>query len=156
MTAIHWNQDTNDWSLTDNGGTTSGAIAKSMNKWLTGPKSPGLIVLEHELSDQSVAAFVAAYPIIKANGWTMMSVSQIPDGSAYQNAAGSNSSTVTPDDIVFENSTSTIISTSATSNAPAASGTSQASSKTNSAVMTWHGRTTSWMLSALLPLAALV
>jgi len=38
-----------------------------------GPKSPGLIVLEHELSNQSAQAFMTAYPDIIANGWTMMS-----------------------------------------------------------------------------------
>ncbi|KAJ8488599.1 hypothetical protein ONZ45_g13898 [Pleurotus djamor] len=84
LEVILWNQDTADWSLTT-GATTMGAINSSFHGWLTGPKSPGLIVLEHELSDQSVQAFINAYPDIKRNGWTMISQAEIPDGSVYQN-----------------------------------------------------------------------
>ncbi|KAJ7700092.1 hypothetical protein B0H17DRAFT_1196088 [Mycena rosella] len=65
LTTVIWNQDTEDWSLTS-GGTTAQAINASMTEWLTGPKSPGLIILEHELSDQSVASFIAAYPVMKS------------------------------------------------------------------------------------------
>lgn len=54
-----------------------------------GSKSPGLVVLEHELSTQSVAAFIAAYPVIKANGWKTQSLLQLVQigSSAYQNKA---------------------------------------------------------------------
>ena len=52
---------------------------------ILGPKSPGLIILEHELSDQSVQAFISAYPEIKANGWRTMSQAEIPGDSVYQN-----------------------------------------------------------------------
>lgn len=65
-----------------------------------GPKSPGLIILEHELSDQSVASFMAAYPSVKANGWTMKSLVTLidPAGAVYQNVASDG--TVTPVDIL--------------------------------------------------------
>lgn len=43
---------TEDWSLTS-GGTTPQNINNSMTQWLTGSKNPGLIILEHELSDQA-------------------------------------------------------------------------------------------------------
>ncbi|KAJ7129671.1 hypothetical protein C8R44DRAFT_777382 [Mycena epipterygia] len=89
LTTIIWNQDTEDWSLTSNG-TTPQIINASMTEWLTGPKSPGLIILEHELSDESVASFIAAYPVMKANNWKTASVAQIVGGpSAYQNAPSS-------------------------------------------------------------------
>lgn len=118
---------TEDWSLTDTGGTTADAINASMSQWLTGefddiilaymdgsplvtgPKSPGLIILEHELSNQSVAAFKAAYPVMKLNDWNLTSVSRLvsDDGSAYQNAASINSGDVTPADIVNGDLTTT-------------------------------------------------
>ncbi|KAJ7180087.1 chitin deacetylase [Mycena crocata] len=87
LTTVIWNQDTEDWSLTS-GGTTPQVINASMTEWITGPKSPGLIILEHELSDESVASFIAAYPLMKSNNWKTASVAQIVDGtSAYQNSA---------------------------------------------------------------------
>ncbi|KAJ6606034.1 carbohydrate esterase family 4 protein [Mycena vulgaris] len=87
LTTVIWNQDTEDWSLTS-GGTTAEAISKSMSEWLTGPKNPGLIILEHELSDQSVASFVAAYPVMQANNWNLVSLAQLVGNNAsYQNAA---------------------------------------------------------------------
>lgn len=51
-----------------------------------GPKTPGLIILEHELSDESVHAFIDNYPLIGANGWNPVSVAQL-DGlkDPYQN-----------------------------------------------------------------------
>jgi len=50
-----------------------------------GPKSPGLIVLEHELDDRSVQTFIDAYPKIKDNGWNMKSVVDCASaGSPYQ------------------------------------------------------------------------
>ena len=78
---------TEDWSLTTQG-TTLEKINSSMTEWLSGPKSPGLMILEHELSDQSVQAFIDAWPVIKSNGWNTMSMARVDGGSAYQNADG--------------------------------------------------------------------
>jgi chitin deacetylase len=61
----------------------------------TGPKTPGLIILEHELSTQSVNAFIAAYPVMKANGWNITSAAQLAGNLPYLNSAGS-TSPVTP------------------------------------------------------------
>ncbi|KAI0309397.1 hypothetical protein OF83DRAFT_1179677 [Amylostereum chailletii] len=94
LTTVIWNQDTEDWSIGQATGTTASAIAASFQKWLTGPKSPGLIVLEHELSAGSVGAFEAAYPVMKSNGWQPVSVAQISGLGTYQNAANSTSPVV--------------------------------------------------------------
>ncbi|EGO01889.1 carbohydrate esterase family 4 protein [Serpula lacrymans var. lacrymans S7.3] len=88
LTTVIWNQDTGDWSLTS-GGTTAQAIHNDMEKWLTGPKNPGLIILEHELSNQSVQAFMDAYPIMKSNGWNTISVAELSGGPVYQNSDNS-------------------------------------------------------------------
>jgi len=85
LTTVIWNHDTEDWTLTSNG-TTPAQIHTNMQTWLTGPKTPGLIILEHELSDESVQAFIDNYPLIGANGWNPVSVAQL-DGleEPYQN-----------------------------------------------------------------------
>ena len=44
-----------------------------MQKWLTGPKTPGLIILEHEVSNDTVTAFIDNYPLFKQNGWNCIS-----------------------------------------------------------------------------------
>jgi hypothetical protein len=110
LTTIIWNQEyvssaqilfaftyalysTDDWSLTDSPpGTTAAKINASMTQWLTGPKSPGLIILQHELSNQSVATFMSAYPVMQQNGWNIMSLAQlIGHNASYQNADNSSS-----------------------------------------------------------------
>ncbi|KAJ7063728.1 carbohydrate esterase family 4 protein, partial [Mycena amicta] len=96
LTTVIWNQDTEDWSLTSTPpGTTLSQISESMAQWLK-TKSPGLVILEHELSSQSVQAFKSAYPVMKSNDWNVVSLSQLMgNGSAYWNAAD-NLSAVTP------------------------------------------------------------
>ncbi|KAJ7753528.1 carbohydrate esterase family 4 protein [Mycena metata] len=90
MEMVVWNQDTEDWSLTETPPpTTTAVIAGQMNTWLNGPKSPGLMILEHELSNLSLSAFMAAYPLMKSAGWNTQSAARLinTDG-AYRNAAG--------------------------------------------------------------------
>ncbi|CCM04881.1 uncharacterized protein FIBRA_07075 [Fibroporia radiculosa] len=86
LTTIMWNYDTNDWAL-ESGGTSMAAIKKSLQKWYGGSKSPGLIILEHELSDQSVEAYIDAFPLIAQNGWDVESVVRL-FGGAYKNTSG--------------------------------------------------------------------
>lgn len=63
-----------------------------MHQWLTGPKTPGLIILEHELSNQSVATFMSAYPVMQQQNWNIMSLAQlIGQNTSYQNADNSTS-----------------------------------------------------------------
>jgi hypothetical protein len=99
-----------------------------MTEWITGPKSPGLIILEHELSDQSVAAFMSAYPLMKSNKWTTASVAQIVDGtSAYQNSASS-SAAVALSDILASNSSNSSTTASASVSSSGSSGASSGAS----------------------------
>ncbi|KAJ7610504.1 chitin deacetylase [Roridomyces roridus] len=90
MEMVVWNQDTEDWSLTETPPpTTQAKIASQMNTWLNGPKSPGLMILEHELSNLSVGSFKAAYPLMKSAGWNLQSAARlINTGGAYRNADG--------------------------------------------------------------------
>ncbi|KAH8105816.1 chitin deacetylase [Cristinia sonorae] len=125
LTTVIWNQDTSDWSI-PSGGTTNEAVQKSMTQWLTGPKKPGLMVLEHELYNQTVQAFIDAYPLIKSNGWKTISVAQI-NGDSYQNSHDSDSAVQRVDGIFV--------------NAPLPSSSSSSSSKSLSSSTTSSGST---------------
>lgn len=60
-----------------------------------GPKTPGLVILEHELSDLAVSSFVSAYPLMVSNGWKRVSLAQMDGLGSYQNAFNA-TSPVTP------------------------------------------------------------
>lgn len=76
-----------DWTLGTPGGTTPQAIQANFQTWLSGSQNPGLIVLEHELTDASVQAFMAAYPLMKQYNWNLKSVALLEGLNPYQNAA---------------------------------------------------------------------
>jgi chitin deacetylase len=149
LTTVIWNQDSDDWSLGEQGGTTPEAIQANFQTWLTGPKSPGLMVLEHELSDASVQAFMTAYPLIAQNGWTMKSVAELDGQGAYQNAKDDTSPAMPVPLTAGGNggagllpsttSTSTSILPSPTnSTSPSPSASAAAGVKKSSASSQWH------------------
>lgn len=117
---------TEDWSLTT-GGTTPEQVQSSLEKWLTGPKSPGLIILEHELSNMSVQAFIDAFPLIGQNGWNIVSVTELNNSSPYQNADSSTSSVQPVDSVLAMNDTSSSVSIDTSSSVVASSESSGAS-----------------------------
>ncbi len=83
---------TEDWSIGEASGTTRPVVNQSLQKWITGPKSPGLVILEHELSNDTVGAFIQAFPLIAQNGWKFESVARMDGGAVYQNSADAYSS----------------------------------------------------------------
>ncbi|KJA24474.1 carbohydrate esterase family 4 protein [Hypholoma sublateritium FD-334 SS-4] len=107
LETVIWNQDTDDWDGTPD------SIQAAMTRFLAMPKSPGLIVLEHEIASTTVNGFMTAYPMIKSNGWKFMSLAKaIADGRTYQNAEGSLSDDVESAGILVEStSTSTALPT---------------------------------------------
>lgn len=54
----------------------------------SGPQNPGPVILEHELSEASVQAFITAFPLFKQYNWNVQSVAAMNGQSAYQNANG--------------------------------------------------------------------
>jgi chitin deacetylase len=76
-----------DWTLGTPTGTTPQAIQANFQTWLSGTQNPGLIVLEHELSDGAVQAFMAAYPLMKQYNWVLKSSALLAGLSPYQNVA---------------------------------------------------------------------
>ncbi|KAL0070768.1 hypothetical protein AAF712_001989 [Marasmius tenuissimus] len=145
MTTVIWNQDSADWQISAGKQSIQG-ISQSYDQWLTGSKDHGLMILEHELSDQTVQAFMENYPKIKSNGWETASLARIVSGAEpYQNVLGDQ---VAPASIYLNNGTmasptSTSASTSSTSSA---SSTSSESSKATVAANASHSNsaTPSW------------
>jgi len=121
LTTVVWNHDTSDWNGTPQ------SIETALTSFLASPKSPGLIILEHELTDITVNGFITAYPQIQANGWNFASLAQlIGNGTSYQNAASSTSDDVKAGDIVSSVSSSSIQSTSTPASSTTSSSTATA------------------------------
>lgn len=82
----HFSFSSQDWTLGSPGGITPQAIQANFQNWLSNPqKTPGLVVLEHELSDAGVQCFMAAYPLIKQFNWVIKSVVDLAGLGPYQN-----------------------------------------------------------------------
>lgn len=94
LTTVIWNYDSDDWNIGQNG-ITLDSVQANLEKMVTGSKTPGLNILEHEISSDDVSAFLYIYPIMKANNWVMKSIPEITGANWYQNAKD-NLSPVTP------------------------------------------------------------
>ncbi|KAG8913290.1 hypothetical protein FRC01_004621 [Tulasnella sp. 417] len=126
MTQVDWNQDTDDWEIPE-GKNTESHVASEFQKWLTGPKSPGLIILEHELTDSTVNAFIHAYPIMKSNGWDTRNIPDLFGASYYLNALDNTSPVVAHMDPSSGGATTIDFSAAAATSASAAAASSTSS-----------------------------
>jgi hypothetical protein len=159
LETIYWNQDTEDWTLTLANGTTPAIINASMTQWLTGPKTPGLIILEHELTNMSASAFIAAYPTIVSNGWKLESVATLVSQGAgvYQNAQDSTASVTPANNGIFNEALTPadFVAPPVTSSAPApAPGINKAAAPKPSTVVTVPGSNSTQASSSSTPNAA--
>ncbi|KAF8877556.1 hypothetical protein CPB84DRAFT_1752107 [Gymnopilus junonius] len=84
LTTVVWNHDSADWAQ-----TATPPIETALTGFLASPKHPGLIILEHELTNITVSGFIEAYPLIQQNGWNCQSLIKASgNGATYQNAQG--------------------------------------------------------------------
>ncbi|KAG0149581.1 hypothetical protein CROQUDRAFT_73989 [Cronartium quercuum f. sp. fusiforme G11] len=96
LQTVIWNHDTNDWCLTPQGTSTCGsdgpaneaAVTAEMKGFVKSSKSPGLIILEHELTTHSIAGFINSWSSIKAFGWDTRPIASLFEQPWYQNANG--------------------------------------------------------------------
>lgn len=105
LQTVIWNHDSEDWELPVGkrspcsppsallirgpchpGPQTTATLEKDYTTWITGPKSPGLIILSHELTKQSVAGWITAFPLIAQNNWEMRSIPDLFGEEWYFNA----------------------------------------------------------------------
>ncbi|KAF8309356.1 glycoside hydrolase/deacetylase [Clavulina sp. PMI_390] len=84
LTTVIWNQDSADWELTY-GEIPLSTVEASLKSFYSLPKTPGLIILEHELSDNSVNAFMNSWQYLEAGGWKPIS---IPDAANATTGTG--------------------------------------------------------------------
>ncbi|KAK4685257.1 chitin deacetylase, partial [Tremellales sp. Uapishka_1] len=94
LETVVWNQDTGDWAIGNDPAYTLASVEATMSGWLTGSKTPGLVVLEHELNANTVQVFMNEYPVMKSNGWNVMNVAKAFSLPLYQNS-DSNTAAVT-------------------------------------------------------------
>jgi peptidoglycan/xylan/chitin deacetylase (PgdA/CDA1 family) len=97
LTPVLWNYDTEDWSL-NSPTPVYGAqhTSELLAQWLAGPKHPGLIILQHELTDDTVELFInSTWPGIQSNHWRPSPIAALFNLPYYQNAAN-NDGAVTP------------------------------------------------------------
>ncbi|CUA72086.1 hypothetical protein RSOLAG22IIIB_10059 [Rhizoctonia solani] len=119
LETVIWNDDTNDWKIPQGTQTLSGAKAV-LTKHYNGPKSPGLNILEHELTADTVKVFTDTYPLIAQNGWQGKSIPDAMGTSWYLNAKD-NTSPVT--EMVVGGSSSPSVPTGNSTTAPGSSST---------------------------------
>ena len=95
LTNVLWNHDTNDWCLDDQGGSScpnevpgkdAASVAAAASAGIHGPKSPGLIMLEHELTHASIKVFKDYFPSIKSLGWSPSNIADLFNLPWYKNA----------------------------------------------------------------------
>jgi len=85
LTTVIWSHDSLDWEL-PTGPATSAGVQQNYTTWYSGPKTPGLIILSHELTIESVQAWMDTYPLISQNNWTTRSIPDLFGGGWYVNA----------------------------------------------------------------------
>lgn len=91
-------------------------VVDTITGYINGPKTPGLVILEHTNSAITVGGFIQVFPLIASTGWTFRSVLEVVnDGAVYLNA-NSSTSNVTPMGILLPYSTTTSSSSTPPSN----------------------------------------
>lgn len=94
MYTVLWNQDTFDWSLIEGGGSvlvgagpqTDAGLDATLQNFYRGPKSPGLIILEHEVTSRSVGGFTRNFATLKSQNWNASNIPSIWGVPWYLNA----------------------------------------------------------------------
>jgi len=76
MTTVIWNADSRDWGMADDSETIQ-SITQRFETWVAGPRSPGLIVLEHEIHADDVDVFMAIYPLLRDSDWEVRSIAEL-------------------------------------------------------------------------------
>ncbi|KAL1409896.1 hypothetical protein Q8F55_003895 [Vanrija albida] len=84
LETVVWNRDSNDWKIAREG---KGPVEKVFDQWASGPKSPGLNVLMHEINTGTVDIFIAKFQSFVDAGWKVLNVAEAFNKGMYFNAA---------------------------------------------------------------------
>ncbi|KAK0527080.1 hypothetical protein OC834_004557 [Tilletia horrida] len=148
MRAVNWNADSNDWCMETSGssdcpGEVPGKDLPSITNYidqtvLQSPKSPGIIMLEHELTTYSVNAFIQhTWAGIQKAGWKHASIPELWNLPWYANSfnnttPNSSQSSLVRTAIVPGGNSNGTSSGSSSSSAAAASASASSSGKSGS------------------------
>ncbi|KAF9534326.1 hypothetical protein CPB83DRAFT_781801 [Crepidotus variabilis] len=115
LETVVWNNDTEDW-----GSNSTDLVQGAMAGFLSRPKTPGLIILEHETSTITVNGFINSFPLIAQNGWQFQSLADVMSGGhIYQNSDNDNAPvTAAP---VYNQTMLSLATSTASSTIPASS-----------------------------------
>jgi len=127
LTTVMWNNDSGDWNI-GSSGVTLESVEASMAAWLAGPRSPGLIILEHEITQDDVTNFLTSYPLMKSANWNMVPVGQLTNHDWYKNSKNNTSPVSNMDLIQYPPKPSTTSTTTTASSTSIATGTATVSS----------------------------
>ena len=110
LTTVMWDAECNDWCIGDNGksacpGETPGKSQKSVvnaiNKALKKPKSPGVMILEHELNKYTVGFFTDYYPRLASLGWKALSVPEQLGVNWYHNSVNNDDTPINTTSMLY-------------------------------------------------------
>ncbi|ORX40039.1 hypothetical protein BD324DRAFT_616024 [Kockovaella imperatae] len=131
LKTVPWNQDSGDWAIGHDPAYTNSSVQAQMEQWITGSKSPGLLILEHETNPNTVANFEYSYPLMKSNDWKVENVAEAFGFDWYQNSANNNGSAAAMS-VAGGSVSGASATSSSTSSSSAASSTSASAASTTS------------------------
>jgi len=134
LETVVWNQDSGDWAIGHDPQYTNSSVNAMMSGWLTGSKSPGLLILEHEVNPNDIGVFMTNYPLMMSNGWSVKTVADAFSMDWYQNSADNKASVTTMS--VGSGQLASNSSSSTSASASSSASTSVSSSASGSTSMT--------------------
>ncbi|KDQ15389.1 carbohydrate esterase family 4 protein [Botryobasidium botryosum FD-172 SS1] len=131
-----WNFDTDDWKIGEVEGVTQDGCYQKLIQWYGGAQNPGLMILEHELSQGSVQAFIDSYPTLKQHNWIAKNAGNAYDKPWYLNSVNNTAPVISLD--VAAPASSIVPSPTAAAPATPSNATS---TKTGATASATHGTT---------------
>ncbi|KAK6908129.1 hypothetical protein I203_102130 [Kwoniella mangroviensis CBS 8507] len=95
LETVVWNTDSADWAIGSDARYTHDSVVSQVNQWLSGNKTNGLLLLEHEIQQTEVDVFKAIFPSIGSNGWTIKNVADAWGMDWYVNSGKTNTEAIT-------------------------------------------------------------
>jgi len=136
-----WDADSNDWCMSsgtticpgEDPGKDIPSVKNYIDKTLAGSKTPGVLMLEHELSDITVGFFKEhTWPGIQKGGWNHMNVAEFNGSAWYANAADPKAPKSAQADILKDSSGSSAPAAPASTSAANGKGGKNASGSSSS------------------------
>ncbi|WWC70829.1 uncharacterized protein I206_104781 [Kwoniella pini CBS 10737] len=143
LETVVWNTDSADWAIGSDPAYTHDGVVAQVNQWLSGSKDNGLILLEHESKDTTVAVFKSILPSILSNGWTIKNVADAFNMDWYVNSGKTNTEAITTMSVGSGPNTLAVMNSTSSQQSSSSSASGSASASTTSAAASASASTTS-------------